>query len=89
MGWMPLPLFAPPASRPGERRGPSACPPPTHPSPTCPLAARLALPCCACCFAWADRHGYDPFVLELDLKPFGVHQPKITLQVSSRWGGWW
>jgi sucrose synthase len=27
-----------------------------------------------------DRHGYDPFVLELDLKPFGVHQPKITLQ---------
>ena len=28
----------------------------------------------------ADRHGYDPFVLELDLKPFGAHQPKITLQ---------
>ncbi|KAL4421973.1 hypothetical protein ABPG77_010996 [Micractinium sp. CCAP 211/92] len=27
-----------------------------------------------------DRHGYDPFVLELDLKPFGAHQPKITLQ---------
>ncbi|KAL4859385.1 Sucrose synthase 3 [Chlorella vulgaris] len=27
-----------------------------------------------------DRHGYDPFVLELDLKPFGSHQPKITLQ---------
>lgn len=27
-----------------------------------------------------DRHGYDPFVLELDLKPFGAHQPKISLQ---------
>ncbi|KAI3433440.1 hypothetical protein D9Q98_003254 [Chlorella vulgaris] len=27
-----------------------------------------------------DRHGYDPFVLELDLKPFASHQPKITLQ---------
>ena len=30
----------------------------------------------------ADRHGYDPFVLELDFKPFGAHQPKITLQVG-------
>ncbi|EFN59180.1 hypothetical protein CHLNCDRAFT_48488 [Chlorella variabilis] len=27
-----------------------------------------------------DRHGYDPFVLELDLKPFSAHQPKISLQ---------
>ena len=56
------------------------------------LPARPACPApspAACVCASADRHGYDPFVFELDLKPFGVHQPKITLQVSSRWGGWW
>lgn len=82
---MPLPLLAPSAFRLGERW---SAPPAHRPAlPACPLAARLALsrplPCCACCSAWADRHGYDPFVLELDLKPFGVHQPKITLQASS------
>ena len=47
---------------------PAASPPLPFPSP----APHLPTP--------ADRHGYDPFVLELDLKPFGAHQPKISLQ---------
>jgi len=29
-----------------------------------------------------DRHGYDPFILEWDMKPFNAHQPKITLESS-------
>lgn len=47
--------------------------PPLPPLPPFPTAT-----------APADRHGYDPFVLELDLKPFGAHQPKISLQAR----GW-
>lgn len=29
-----------------------------------------------------DRHGYDPFVLEFDMKPFTSNQPKISLESS-------
>ena len=29
-----------------------------------------------------DRHGYDPFVLEFDMRPFTSNQPKITLESS-------
>eukprot|EP00887_Chlorella_sp_A99_P005770 scaffold1.g5770.t1 len=28
-----------------------------------------------------DRHGYSPFVLEIDMKPFNANSPKITLQL--------
>lgn len=64
-----------------------SCPPPTHPAcvPTRLCPARPPRPLACCLRYWlADRHGYDPFVLELDLKPFGTHQPKITLQASQR-----
>ena len=51
----------------------------------------------------ADLHGYDPFVLEIDMKPFNANAPKITLQArgpgqttrtalpmgrAGRWGLW-
>ena len=29
-----------------------------------------------------DRHGYDPFTLEFDMRPFSANQPKITLESS-------
>jgi sucrose synthase len=33
-------------------------------------------------YSLLDRHGYDPFVLEFDMKPFTANQPKITLESS-------
>lgn len=57
---------------------------PAHPFRCCALPwlclASARAPACR----HADRHGYDPFVLELDLKPFSAHQPKISLQVGMR-----
>jgi hypothetical protein len=55
---------------------------------------KVALAACCTCSVMLivhafvpDRHGYDPFVLELDTKPFAAHTPKITLQVRGwEWG---
>lgn len=36
-----------------------------------------------CCAALrADRHGYDPFVLEIDMKPFNKMFPRLSMQSS-------
>lgn len=65
-----------------RRRGVACCPacchilghPASTPHSLPPLLHSLNL---------ADNAGYDPFVLELDMKPFGALHPKISLQASS------
>ena len=56
-----------------------------------PRARRCSLrTCCIYCTSLpathpaADRHNYDPFVLEIDMKPFNANTPKITLQSHMR-----
>ena len=51
------------------------------PPPAPNVRVRLAHMCARCSpRAHADRHNYDPFVLELDMRSFSANTPKITLQ---------
>lgn len=97
MHMLALPALHTPACAAGEAQRPPSQAPAYHTA--CPLAAA---PVAAAAAAprplprppfWdsADRHGYDPFTLELDMKPFGAHQPKISLQVGCClvWMAWW